>query len=83
MEPRTNPSGGDWALEREGAVRLEGTEAVTISHCARPPPQAEAGAPDPSHKRGMFAISHCARPTLIGCSIRSCRAQKGGAMVVQ
>jgi len=33
MEPRTNPSGGDWALERDGAVRLEGTEHVTISHC--------------------------------------------------
>ena len=33
MEPRTNPSGGDWALEREGAVRLEGTEGATVSHC--------------------------------------------------
>eukprot|EP01052_Picozoa_sp_SAG31_P023507 SAG31_NODE_1943_length_6856_cov_8.165458_5_plen_255_part_00 len=24
MEPRTNPSGGDWALERQGAVLIEG-----------------------------------------------------------
>jgi len=32
MEPRTNPSGGDWALEREGAIKLEGTERVAITH---------------------------------------------------
>ena len=30
MEPRTNPSGGDWSLERQGALRLEGTENVVI-----------------------------------------------------
>lgn len=33
MEPRTNPSGGDWALERMGAVFLEGTEGVSIANC--------------------------------------------------
>ena len=33
MEARTNPSGGDWALEREGAVRLEGTEGVVVERC--------------------------------------------------
>jgi len=31
MEPRGNPSGGDWALERLGAIFLEGTERVSIS----------------------------------------------------
>ena len=30
LEPRTNPSGGDWSLERQGALRLEGTEDVLI-----------------------------------------------------
>ena len=30
MEPRTNPSSGDWSLERQGAIRLEGTENVRI-----------------------------------------------------
>jgi hypothetical protein len=30
MEPRANPSGGDWALERMAAIFLEGTEGVTI-----------------------------------------------------
>merc|ERR1712195_340905 len=30
MEPRTNPSSGDWSLERQGAIRLEGTENVLI-----------------------------------------------------
>ena len=30
MEPRSNPSGGDWALERMGALFLQGTENVTI-----------------------------------------------------
>jgi hypothetical protein len=33
MEPRGQPSGGDWSLERQGAVRLEGTESVTIRDC--------------------------------------------------
>jgi len=32
MEPRGNPSGGDWALERSGALRLEGTVGVTIAN---------------------------------------------------
>ena len=30
MEPRSNPSGGDWSLERQGALRLEGTEGVLV-----------------------------------------------------
>ena len=30
MEPRTNPSGGDWALERQGAILLEGCEGCVI-----------------------------------------------------
>eukprot|EP00041_Stephanoeca_diplocostata_P024838 m.639093 g.639093 ORF g.639093 m.639093 type:complete len:968 (-) comp22611_c1_seq2:259-3162(-) len=30
MEPRGNPSGGDWALERMGAVLLEGTEHALV-----------------------------------------------------
>ena len=33
MEPRGQPSGGDWALERLGAVLLEGTEDVAITGC--------------------------------------------------
>jgi hypothetical protein len=33
MEPRTNPSSGDWSLERQGAIRLEGTERVLIQGC--------------------------------------------------
>jgi len=33
MEPRGQPSGGDWALERLGALLLEGTEDVDISLC--------------------------------------------------
>jgi len=33
MEPRSNPSGGDWALERSGALMLSGTRNVTISSC--------------------------------------------------
>lgn len=32
MEPRSNPSGGDWSLERMGAIFLEGTECVSISN---------------------------------------------------
>jgi hypothetical protein len=31
MDPRSNPSGGDWALERNGAFLLENTENITIS----------------------------------------------------
>ena len=27
------PTGGDWALERAGAVLLEGTELAVVSHC--------------------------------------------------
>jgi len=30
MEPRSNPSGGDWSLERQGAIRLENSERVVI-----------------------------------------------------
>ncbi len=30
MDPRGNPSGGDWSLERSGALRLEGTEGVVL-----------------------------------------------------
>lgn len=30
MEPRTNPSGGDWALERLGAIFMEGTENIEV-----------------------------------------------------
>ena len=30
MEPRTNPSGGDWALERQGALLLEGCVGCVI-----------------------------------------------------
>ena len=33
MEPRTNPSGGDWSLEREGAVRLENSEGAAVHGC--------------------------------------------------
>ncbi|CAE8664940.1 unnamed protein product, partial [Polarella glacialis] len=33
MMPHGVPSGGDWALERFGAVFLQGTESVTISNC--------------------------------------------------
>jgi len=32
MEPRTNPSGGDWALERMGAIFIEGTEGVAVTN---------------------------------------------------
>lgn len=31
MDPRGNPSGGDWALERTGALLLENTENISIS----------------------------------------------------
>jgi len=30
LDARTNPSGGDWSLERSGALRLEGTEDISI-----------------------------------------------------
>lgn len=33
MDPHGMPSGGDWALERMGAVFLEGTKNVTIDGC--------------------------------------------------
>ena len=33
MEPHGVPSGGDWGLERLGAVYLEGTEGLSISGC--------------------------------------------------
>ena len=33
MEPHGVPSAGDWALERMGAVFLEGTEFVELSNC--------------------------------------------------
>jgi hypothetical protein len=33
MEPRGQPSGGDWALERLGVLLLEGTEDVAVSEC--------------------------------------------------
>ena len=32
MDPHGMPSGGDWALQRMGALFLEGTENVTIEH---------------------------------------------------
>jgi hypothetical protein len=33
MEPHGVPSGGDWALERIGAVLLEGTQSATVANC--------------------------------------------------
>ena len=30
MDPRGNPSGGDWALERLGAIRMENAETVNV-----------------------------------------------------
>eukprot|EP01062_Namystynia_karyoxenos_P023974 TRINITY_DN19300_c0_g1_i1.p1 TRINITY_DN19300_c0_g1~~TRINITY_DN19300_c0_g1_i1.p1 ORF type:complete len:935 (+),score=273.61 TRINITY_DN19300_c0_g1_i1:66-2870(+) len=33
MEPRSNPSGGDWSLERQGAIRMEGVEGTTVTEC--------------------------------------------------
>ena len=33
LEPRGNPSGGDWALERLGALLLEGTEGFSVEGC--------------------------------------------------
>jgi len=34
MDARGVPSGGDWALERNGVILLEGTELVTIEGCS-------------------------------------------------
>jgi hypothetical protein len=34
MAARGVPSGGDWALERDGVLLLEGTEDVTVTGCA-------------------------------------------------
>ena len=31
LEPHGHPSGGDWGLERLGAIRLRFTEAVSIT----------------------------------------------------
>lgn len=33
LEPHGMPSGGDWGLQRRGAVYLEGTERITIEAC--------------------------------------------------
>jgi hypothetical protein len=33
MEPHGVPSGGDWALERLGALYFEGTEGLKVDHC--------------------------------------------------
>ena len=33
LEPHGMPSGGDWGLQRRGAVYLEGTEGVSIEEC--------------------------------------------------
>ena len=33
MEPHGVPSGGDWGLQRMGAIHLEGTKGVTIAEC--------------------------------------------------
>ena len=33
FDPHGQPSGGDWALERMGAVLLEGTEDVAVADC--------------------------------------------------
>ena len=33
MEPRANPSGGDWALERRGAILVEGATNMLIQDC--------------------------------------------------
>eukprot|EP01065_Artemidia_motanka_P009903 TRINITY_DN1513_c0_g1_i2.p1 TRINITY_DN1513_c0_g1~~TRINITY_DN1513_c0_g1_i2.p1 ORF type:complete len:956 (+),score=352.44 TRINITY_DN1513_c0_g1_i2:69-2870(+) len=33
MEPHGNPSGGDWALERQGAIRIEGAREVRVQNC--------------------------------------------------
>ena len=33
MDPHGMPSGGDWALERMGALFLEGTHNITVDSC--------------------------------------------------
>ena len=33
MDPRSNPSGGYWSLERSGAVLLQGTIGATVANC--------------------------------------------------
>ena len=33
LDPHGMPSGGDWALQRSGAIVLEGTEGVEVSGC--------------------------------------------------
>jgi hypothetical protein len=33
MDPHGLPSGGDWGLQKQGAVTIAGTEAVTIDNC--------------------------------------------------
>jgi hypothetical protein len=33
LDPHGMPSGGDWALQRSGAVLLQGTERVTVADC--------------------------------------------------
>jgi len=34
MAPRGVPSGGDWALERDGAVFAEGADGLRVTGCA-------------------------------------------------
>lgn len=34
LEPHGVPSGGDWALQRTGAVVVEGTEGVVLQGCS-------------------------------------------------
>ena len=33
LEPHGLPSGGDWALQKQGAITLVGTEGVTVRDC--------------------------------------------------
>ena len=33
LDPHGMPSGGDWALQRSGAVFLQGTEKATVDSC--------------------------------------------------
>jgi hypothetical protein len=33
MDPHGVPSGGDWALQRTGALFFEGTEQLSVSDC--------------------------------------------------
>ena len=34
MEPHGLPSGGDWGMTRLGALRLQGTEGVSVTGCS-------------------------------------------------